>query len=242
MTPRQRSETDYTAMSEAIKAVARDLMADSGAAGLSLRAIARRLDRTAPALYHYFPSLDALITALIVDDFNALADALEAARDAYAGPDRAGRLRVVLDAYRCWALDHPVDFQLIYGTPIPGYTAPAEITVPAAARGFHVVVALIAAVLESGPAHPLPPYDRVPPALADHVDALLAREMPQAAATRDAARYRLALYLGVVGWTQLHGLITLELNDHLPPVIGDCEVFFHLQMDNLMHTMGLDVA
>ena len=78
----RRGEGSTTAA--AIKATARRQMAAHGTAGLSLRAIARELDITAPAIYNYFPRLDDLITALIVDAFNALADAMEAAEAAEA--------------------------------------------------------------------------------------------------------------------------------------------------------------
>ncbi|WP_241732567.1 TetR/AcrR family transcriptional regulator [Dietzia sp. B19] len=43
----------------------------------------------------------------------------------------AERWRRLADALRGWGLGAPHEFQLIYGTPIPGYVAPAE-TIPAA--------------------------------------------------------------------------------------------------------------
>ena len=76
---RERSDTITQ-----IKAVARQQMAEHGTAGLSLRGIAREMGITAPAIYNYFPRLDDLITALIVDAFTALADAMEAAEAAEA--------------------------------------------------------------------------------------------------------------------------------------------------------------
>jgi AcrR family transcriptional regulator len=133
MTTRQarQRESQRQDTREEIKAFARQQMAAEGTAALSLRAIARDMEMTAPALYRYFPSREDLITALIVDAFNALADALEAADAAPTQQDYGSRLRAVLMAYRGWALEHPTDFQLIYGNPIPGYSAPRELTVPA---------------------------------------------------------------------------------------------------------------
>jgi AcrR family transcriptional regulator len=104
----------------AIKQHARQLMAEEGTAGLSIRGIAKMMEVTPPAIYHYFASLEDLITTLIAEDFNGLADALEAARDASSAATAGGKLLEVVVAYRQWALDHPVDFQLIYGNPIPG--------------------------------------------------------------------------------------------------------------------------
>ena len=73
-----------------IKAAARQQMAEHGTAGLSLRGIARQLGITAPAIYNYFPRLEDLITALIVDAFSDLADVMEAA-DAAVASERALR-------------------------------------------------------------------------------------------------------------------------------------------------------
>ena len=119
-----------------IKAVAQQQMAEHGTAGLSLRGIAREMGITAPAIYNYFPRLDDLITALIVDAFTALADAIEAAESAVESEACGPKILASCLAYREWAIAHPVDFQLIYGNPIPGYVAPAEMTVPLARRPF----------------------------------------------------------------------------------------------------------
>src|SRR5262245_85809 len=121
--PPTRREKQYAATSAEIKDTARRLMAEHGTAGVSIRAIARAMGLSAPSLYHYFPNRDELITALISDAFNALADELEQVRDRTAGT-AAERLMAVVLAYRSWALAHPLDFQLIYGNPIPGYVAP----------------------------------------------------------------------------------------------------------------------
>ena len=103
-----------------IKATARQQMAESGTAGVSLSAIARAMELSAPALYRYFASRDDLVTALIVDAFNDLADDDPGGRSRLWRPAYADRLLACL-AYREWAIAHPVDFQLIYGNPIPGY-------------------------------------------------------------------------------------------------------------------------
>ena len=100
---------------EEIKDTAWQLMAENGTAGLSVRAIARQMDMTAPALYHYYASLNDLITALIQDAFTQLAETLEASAANPTLTTSAERLTAVAHAYRHWALAHPIDFQLIYG-------------------------------------------------------------------------------------------------------------------------------
>lgn len=198
---------------QAIKATARTLMREQGTAGLSIRAIARAMNITAPALYHYYASLDALLTDLIVDAFNASADALEAALHADAQASPADRLAALLHAYRGWALRHPVEFQLIYGNPIAGYSAPSEITVPAASRTQVLFAQALDPLLRSGGALN-PALTHVPPTVADHLGAVLDAGGFPSEALHPA-------YLAMLIWAQAHGLVTLELHDHLPPSLGD---------------------
>ena len=214
-----------------IKAAARRLMAERGTAGLSLRAIAREIDMLPSGLYHYYPNLDGLITDLITDNFNALADALESAQHSDAGRRSTEQLAAVLLAYRQWAIDHPVDFQLIYGNPIPGYAAPREVTLPPVVRGFAVILGLVEAMLRTGEISPAPPYTAIPPEAAEQIQSIIERDGYTVSP--------LALYLSVVAWGQLHGIIMLELFNHLQPVIGNVEGYYRAQVHNLLVTLGL---
>lgn len=228
--PRKRNDELNEATSQAIKDTARRLMAEEGTAGLSIRGIAKALDMTPPALYHYFDSLDDLITALITDAFNAFADSLEFARDSQPEGDLVGRLKAVLLAYRGWAVQNPVDFQLIYGNPIPGYVAPREITVPTVIRGFAVIVGLIDGLMQQGLVVP-PPYNQIPPETAAPLRMLIERDGYPIS--------ELSMYLGIVGWTQLHGIIMLELFNHLGPVVQDVEAYYRAQMLNMLQAFGV---
>ncbi|MHC1781379.1 MAG: TetR/AcrR family transcriptional regulator [Anaerolineaceae bacterium] len=216
-----------------IKDAARQLMAELGTAGLSLRGIARRMELTAPAIYRYYPSLDDLITALIVDNFNDLADTLEAARasSAAAGQGTTEQILAVLMAYREWARQKPVDFQLIYGNPIPGYTAPPEITVPAVIRGFRVIVALMAEAITNGDLVPTPAYSDIPAPVLAAMEPVTRRDGYNVPVE--------AIYLATVGWPMIHGIIMLELFNHLQPMTGDVEVFYRTQVVNLLTSMGM---
>ncbi|MDX1636618.1 MAG: TetR/AcrR family transcriptional regulator, partial [Balneolaceae bacterium] len=146
---RSRREKIRDITREEIKDTARQLMAEKGTAGLSLRAIAREMGMTASALYHYFSSLNDLITALIKDAFTQLADTIEAAGNNPDLTTSAERLAAVAHAYREWALNHPVDFQLLYGNPIPGYSQPTGITYPPARRSFLVTARIFTEAIES---------------------------------------------------------------------------------------------
>lgn len=109
--------------------VARREIARHGGGGLSMRAVAREVGMVSSAVYRYFPTREALLTAMIVESYGSL-DAALAAVPHHADPAR--RWRALSRAFRDWGLAAPHEFQLIYGTPIPGYVAPPE-TVPAAA-------------------------------------------------------------------------------------------------------------
>ena len=112
----------------AILAAAREEIAAHGGGGLSMRAVAREVGMVSSAVYRYFPTREALLTAMILESYESLAATLEEVR-----ARRADRRWVALGrALRGWAVERPHEFQLIYGTPVPGYAAPPE-TVPAAA-------------------------------------------------------------------------------------------------------------
>lgn len=113
---------------ERILAAARGEIARVGGVGLSMRAVAREVGMVSSAVYRYFPTREDLLTALILESYGALAEALRAADPGAAGGERWAGLA---EALRAWALRRPHEFQLIYGTPIPGYVAPPE-TIPAA--------------------------------------------------------------------------------------------------------------
>src|ERR1700753_3724645 len=127
-TARQRARAELT---REIKQEARRQLGAAGAQQLSLRAVARQLGMVSSALYRYFPSRDDLLTALIIDAYDALGARAEKAFDQAASPDARGRWRAVCQAVRSWAISHPHEYALIYGSPVPGYQAPQETVAPA---------------------------------------------------------------------------------------------------------------
>ncbi|MCU0514169.1 MAG: WHG domain-containing protein [Anaerolineae bacterium] len=226
--PRLKRAEVHDSIREDIKATARRLLAAEGAAGMSLRAIARALDITAPALYTYFPSQDDLITALVVDGFTGLGDAMQAALEQQAGAAAAAGLHAAMQAYYAWALAHPAEYLLIYGTPIPGYTAPGDITVPAAVRIFILLVTPMEQALQRGELHPRPPYDRVPPAQALPLARLITANDYPVSPT--------AIYLGFRAWSLLYGLTMPALLGHLMPL--ETAAFFHDEVAAWLHSLG----
>ncbi len=214
-----------------IKTTARQQMAESGTAGVSLSAIARAMELSAPALYRYFASRDNLVTALIVDAFNDLTDAIQAAESAVEGETNAQKIAASCLAYRGWAIAHPVDFQLIYGNPIPGYVAPAEITVPLARRPFDGLVRHFLEAYRSGELIVPTQYTLVPASISVH----LAVWLPEAG--YDLPEPLLCLLMST--WARIHGMVTLEIFEHMGPVVGDCAVFYRYELGAFLQQLGL---
>ena len=131
------------ALEEEILEVGRRHLAREGASALSLRAIARDLGMVSSALYRYVRNRDDLLTLLIVAAYNSLGEAVEKAHDGVAADDLLGRWRAVGTALRKWALEHPHEYALVYGSPVPDYQAPPERTNEPGTRVQVLLVKLI---------------------------------------------------------------------------------------------------
>lgn len=148
--PRGIRARNRAAIEAEILASARRHLAREGAAALSLRAVARDLGMVSSALYRYVSNRDELLTLLIVSAFTSLGDAVEEAHDAVAAEDLSGRWRAVGHALRDWAVAHPHEYALVYGSPVPDYRAPEEQTTGPGTRVFALLLALLADAARSG--------------------------------------------------------------------------------------------
>ena len=226
-----RREQMHHTTREEIKRIAREQMAAQGSASISLHAIARAMGMTAPALYRYFPTSADLITALIVDAYLALAQAQAIARESLPESEPVARLLAIVDAYRNWALTHPTEFALIYGTPIPGYHAPIAITMPAAQRGLRILLEAIQAVVQAR-GEGVPDLDLVSmPTLDERLTSAAQALMPELDPR--------VLYLALVGWSLAQGLVSLELFHHLEPIIGDPSDLYHHETRLWLRRLGV---
>ncbi|SEL93597.1 TetR/AcrR family transcriptional regulator [Streptacidiphilus jiangxiensis] len=224
-TARERAREELTLE---IKREARRQLADEGAQRLSLRAVARELGMASSALYRYFPSRDDLLTALIMDAYNALGERAEAAVAAAPADDPRERWRALCGSVRDWAKEHPHEYALLYGTPVPGYRAPEE-TVTAALR---VILALLSVL--RGAAHHLDLRTPVRPlrgALAEQAAGLVAVLTPEVSAG--------VLTRAVVAWTQLFGMISFELFGHLVGSFDPADEFFAHSVEEMADFVGL---
>ncbi|HWH01726.1 MAG TPA: TetR/AcrR family transcriptional regulator [Pilimelia sp.] len=213
-------------MTEEIKAAARRHLAADGA-NLSLRAVARDLGMVSSAVYRYFASRDDLLTALIIDSYNALGEAAEAAEASADRADVTARWLATCHGVRGWALRHPHEYALIYGSPVPGYQAPQD-TVPPATR----IPLLIGGILRDAVATTaVPAGDPLPERLrADltGVRDLAAPGVPEEIFAR-----------GMTAWIQLFGAVSFELFGQLNNTVVEREAFFDHQMRTMARLIGL---
>jgi AcrR family transcriptional regulator len=212
--PRTARERARVELTREIKEEARRQLATVGADGLSLRAVARALGMVSSALYRYYPSRDDLLTALIIDAYNALGDAAERAIAA-PGPARE-RWVAAWAAVRDWARSSPHEYALIYGSPVPGYRAP-EATIGPAARVPLAFGGLVREALASGELTPVPGAAPVAGELAGQAGALSAviAQSPgpggEPAGPAAAVVPPDVLVRAVIAWAQLFGMISFEL-------------------------------
>ena len=208
---------------------ARARLAEQGSAALSLRAVARDVGMVSSAVYRYFPSRDDLLTALIVDAYDSIGAAVEAAQAPVSRSDVARRWSTICRAARGWAREHPHEYALIYGSPVPGYRAP-ETTIAPATR---VALTLVQLLLDTNAAGVL----AAPPLAASTPRALsadLVRLREVFADVPDPVIVR-----ALIAWSTLYGTISFELFGQFHNVVDASDAYFDLATAELAAFVGL---
>lgn len=230
MTPTRR-ERIREATFEDIKSIAWKQITEQGVPSLSLRAIAREMDMTAPGLYRYYPSRDDLVTALIIEAFDSFSQYLESARDTVPATEHANRFRRVCEAYFHWGVAAPARYTLIFGAPVPGYRM-GEAAYPSAQRGFLVVQTVLGEALAAGKVRWAAESDPLPPELLARYQVLQKIGMPYDP---------VATHLALVTWSALHGATSLYLYGYLGNFLADqVEGFVRNQIEQLVTLFGLE--
>lgn len=223
---------------------ARRQLATEGAAGLSLRAVARELGMVSSAVYRYVASRDELLTLLILDGYNAMGAAVEDAEREVPRDDLPGRWLAICHGARDWAFGHPHEYALLYGSPVPGYVAPQD-TVAAASRVTALLATLLQDILEAEP-------DVVTRLEADGFAVRGGRAGIPVPVVRAIRPIRLHLpddvpdelvLRGLAAWVHLIGSVTFELFGHLHQVVDDDpglrRAYFAQEMTRLGQLTGL---
>ncbi len=127
------------------------------------------------------------------------------------GADPEGpRFTAICEAVRAWALSHPNEYALIYGSPVPGYVAPADTVRPAS----RVTTLLLTIVVEAATAGRVPAADaddaRMPAAALAPILSYLPPGMPAPLVQR-----------ALMVWSGLFGVVSFELYGQLHQVVGE---------------------
>lgn len=202
---------------------ARKQIAENGAAALSLRGIARQMGITAPALYRYFSNRDALVTELIVIAYQSLHAHLSDIRQAHREESHREQLLAIGRGYRQWGLAHPEDYALIFGTPIPGYKAPPESTLPLARSSLGVLIDVLAEGTTRGEFS----IPETTPQLSDELASDPSIESNMAGIIHTALDL----------WGHVHGLTSLELFNHLQALMKDPDEMYEISLQNKINTI-----
>jgi AcrR family transcriptional regulator len=213
-------------MTEEIKRIARAHLAADGP-NLSLRAVARDLGVVSSAVYRYFDSRDALLTAMILDAYNSLGEAAEQAEAAVARRDLAGRWLALGRGIRQWSLARPHEYALLYGSPVPGYSAPQD-TIEPASRPVLVMTAILRDAVDRDV---VAPTDRLPRTVRADLEAF--------AGAADVGVPPAVLARGITAWAQLFGGLSFELFGRLTNGIIDYDAFFDYQLRAMAGYLGL---
>lgn len=218
-----RRERFRDATTAEIKATARRLLVADGPTALTLRAIAREMGLTAPALYRYFDSHEELVAGLCEEVLAEITATLKQARDTVSTDDPIGRLRALCRAYRRWGLDHPQEFQLVFAT-VGEAKPPGHDEVNENLSFGGVFLGVFVEIWRAGLFIPLPDED---------VPEDLARQL------RTFSSYvGDVLPLGVLaaflaGWVRLYGAVTIEVFGHLGFALTDAEPMFEAMLDEM---------
>jgi AcrR family transcriptional regulator len=217
----------HQAVREDIVEAARRQLAVDGASALSLRAVARELGMASSAMYRYFTSREELLTALIVDAYSEMGAAAEHAAEQPGSSIK--RFGAVCRTVRAWSLDHPYEYALLYGSPVPGYEAPGSTLGPAS----RVPLALQSVVVDA-----FRNGEMSSPTNSPSVSRALAAQIRAVSQTMPEVPLWVAARATQV-WALLFGQISFEVFGRLNDMVADPKVLFEFTITTMAEMIGL---
>ncbi len=228
---RQRADTVRE-----IKETARTVLVEQGPDGLALRAVARAMGMTAPALYRYFDSREDLVEHVVADLYDELVAVLEEARDDARPATSPVQLLACSRAFRRWATTHHAEFGLLFGSVEDGVVPPHGTTAEPgvaelAAKRFGTVFAVLIADVYAQRRFPVPAEDEIDPDLQEQLRTW-------------CAEFPVQLPLGVMQvylscWIRLYGMVCMEVFGHLQFALHDAEPMFEAELHRLGERLGI---
>jgi AcrR family transcriptional regulator len=221
-----------------IKQTARRILVSEGSDAVSLRAIAREMGMTAPALYRYFNSHEELVKHVIADIFTELAGDIRsaiAAADAESGGDMRAKVYAACWEFRRWSLSHVREFGLIFATPLPGlHVQQDEITAEGGGQFGNTFFLLMLELWRKQP-FDVPADDQIEPGLLEQL------KRYREGLGELAAGLPFGLLLVFLRcWVRLYGIVSLEVFGHLSFALNDGRPMFELMLSEMAPLVGLD--
>ncbi|PSJ29719.1 TetR family transcriptional regulator [Streptosporangium nondiastaticum] len=226
---------ETSGLAAAVKETARELLADLGAGGLSLEAVAAAGGLAVAEVETVFPHRDDLLTALLIDAYNESGAAMEEADRAAADSNASAgtRLLAATRALRQWSVANPAVFALVYGSPVPGYHAPED-TVPPASRTPAVLAGILRSALESGELTPPRRAVPGPPLIRPEATALFGGLPPEP--------FTDVIERGIVLWSNLVGLLVFEVFSRTHDSVRDQSSFFDFAIAVSAENVGIEIS
>ena len=232
-TRRERARADTVLQ---IKQTARRVLVEHGVDGLALRAVAREMGMSAPAIYRYFASREDLVENVVADLYDELCDVLEAARDATVPAATGVQLMQLSRAFRTWAITHRPEFGLLFGSAGEGVLPEdvhdyGERPSQLGAARFGAVFAALVSRLYLEQSFPVPAEADLDPALKNQLQTWCAKlpvPLPLG-----------VMYVFLACWIRLYGLVCMEIFGHLRFALHDAEPMFEAELRSIAETLGV---
>ena len=238
MTETTRRERSRDETQQEIRRVARDLLINQGREAVTLRAIAREMGITAPAIYRYHASLEDLIQQLCADICTDLAADMATDLAAIPEDDTPAQVFAVCRGFRTWALRHPQEFSLVFASP-PGSGAPAHDLNDPFGRIFLTVAGRVLATRQLA----MPADDKVPPELREDLAQFrvtLFDTLAEAGLDLPEHVFPIgAAYTMLRFWVRLYGQVALEVFGRFPFAVSAPEPLFESMLAELAEEVGL---
>lgn len=228
-----RRERVRAATMREITETARQILVDEGPDAVTLRAIAREMGMTAPALYRYFGSHQDLMRHLIGDIFTDLTGEIKAALHEAPPDDMTAKFKVTAEAFRRWALGHRREYTLVFGTPLPGLDIDHGDFATECGREFGLTFLMLFTELWHRKPFPVPADDEIDPRLREQLERY-----------RDGLDTPLplgTLLIFLDCWVRLQGIVSLEVFGHLDFALDEPAPMFDRMLGDLAPLLGLSI-
>jgi AcrR family transcriptional regulator len=232
--PTRRERARVETMRE-IKQTARRVLVEQGPEGLALRAVAREMGMTAPALYRYFDSREDLIEHVVADLYDELTAELERACAAVQPATVGGQMLAASRAFRRWATTHRLEFGLLFGSPAESIAVethgPGDGVAQQAAQRMGAVFGSLFGQLFTERPFPIPAEEDLEPVLQAQLREWcveMAVDLPLG-----------AMYVFLSCWIRLYGIVCMEVFGHLKFALADAAPMFEAELRALGEVLGI---